>query len=83
MRQLNILVNNAGFGFGKPIIEHSGKEIEEVLVNMIRPIQLITRLHKYMSPGGGIVNVITAGVHVLMAKIPIYDIAKAGLHYAI
>ena len=50
---------------------------------MIRPIQLITRLHKYMSPGGGIVNVITAGVHVLMAKIPIYDIAKAGLHYAI
>jgi len=80
---LNVLVNNAGFGLAKPVLGHSEEEVEALfLVNAVRPIQLILRLVRYMSEGGVVVNVVTAGVHVLMKDFPIYGASKSALSYA-
>ena len=80
---LNVLVNNAGFGLAKSVLGHGEEEVKALsLVNAVRPIQLVLRLVKYMSEGGVVVNVVTAGVHVLMKDFPIYGAAKSALSYA-
>ncbi len=80
---LDVLVNNAGFGVAKGVLEQDAREIEEqFLVNVVRPLQLIRRLVGYMGEGGVVVNVVTAGVHVVMAGLPVYGASKAALHYA-
>lgn len=79
----NVLINNAGFGIGKPVLQHSVSEVEEeVAVNMVRPIQLVLKLYRLIPEGGAVVNVITAGVHVYLKNLPIYGSAKLGLSYA-
>lgn len=83
IKVLNWLVNNAGFGVGKPLLQHGEEELEEVvLVNMVRPLQLIIRLIRYMPGGSVVVNVITSGVHLMLRNLPSYGAAKMGLYYA-
>ncbi len=81
--QLDVLINNAGYAIHKPLLEHSPREIEDiVLVNTVRPIQLVIRLVEYMKPGSVVVNVITSGVYVRLYSLPSYGLSKAALHYA-
>ncbi len=83
MGGLDVLVNNAGFGVARGVLEQSPEEVEgQFLVNAVRPIQLVQRLLPYLEEDGVVVNVTTAGVHVVMAGLPVYGAAKAALHYA-
>lgn len=80
---VDVLVNNAGFGLYKRLLEHTDEElVEMVAVNYIAPIALTRKLLPLMRKGSVVVNVITAGVHVLMSKLPAYGASKIALHYA-
>ena|GEM_PF-6779688 len=72
LEKINLLVNNAGYAIGKPILLHSPQQLEdEILVNLVRPLQLIVQLLPHMEPKSTIVNIITAGVHVLLEDFPV------------
>ena len=80
---VDVLVNNAGFGLYKRLLDHTGEElVGMVMVNYVAPIALARRLAPLMRRGSVVVNVITAGVHVLMTKLPAYGASKIALHYA-
>ncbi|MEM1522559.1 MAG: SDR family NAD(P)-dependent oxidoreductase [Thermofilaceae archaeon] len=80
---VDVLVNNAGFGLYKGVLEHSEDELLSMtLVNFISPIVLTRKLLPLMHEGSTVVNVITAGIHVLMTRLPIYGATKIAFHYA-
>jgi len=80
---VDVLINNAGFGIYKEVVNHSVEEVLNLtMVNFVTPIALIIKALPLMRSGSTVVNVITAGVHVLMSKLPIYGASKAALHYA-
>lgn len=82
--ELDLLVNNAGFGVYKKIIEHNAEELISLInVNFTTPLLLTIKLLPLMKKNSTIVFVITAGVHVLMQSLPVYSASKAGLHYAV
>lgn len=82
-RHVDILINNAGYGICKRLIEHDIEDIENIfLVNAIRPLQLINALLKYMDRGSTIVNIITLAIYTLSITLPSYGAAKIALHYA-
>lgn len=81
---IDLLVNNAGYGLYKGVLEHTDEEAWSlVAVNMVAPIVLTKRLLPFMKPGSVVVFVLSAGVHVVMLDLPIYGAAKAGLDYAV
>ncbi len=80
---VDVLVNNAGFGIYKDILSHDINEVIDLVnVNFIAPILLTKELIRFMGEGSTVVNVITAGIYVLMSKLPIYGASKLALHYA-
>ncbi|MFN3267907.1 MAG: SDR family NAD(P)-dependent oxidoreductase [Zestosphaera sp.] len=80
---LDVLVNNAGYGLYKNLLEVGTNEIINMtLVNFIVPLALVRELQPYMKRGSVVVNIITAGIHVLMTKLPLYGATKIALHYA-
>lgn len=80
---LDVLVNNAGYGLYKGLLEVDINElINMTLVNFVIPLALIKELQPYMRSESTIVNIITAGIHVLMTKLPLYGATKIALHYA-
>ena len=80
---IDVLVNNAGFGLYKRLLDHTDEElVEMIMVNYVAPIALVRRLVPLMRKGSVVVNVVTAGVHVLMTKLPAYGASKIALHYA-
>ena len=80
---VDVLVNNAGFGLYKRLLDHTDEElVEMVMVNYVAPIALVRSLAPLMRRGSVVVNVVTAGVHVLMTKLPAYGASKIALHYA-
>ncbi len=80
---IDVLINNAGFGLYKDVLSHSVDEVYSLaMVNFVAPIALIIKLLPLMHPGSTVVNMITAGVHVLMSRMPIYGASKIALHYA-
>jgi hypothetical protein len=81
---LHLLINNAGYGLGKKLLEHDQRELEEIfLVNAIRPIELTVKLIDYMDEEATVVFVLTAGIHVMMSSLASYGAAKAALHYMV
>lgn len=79
---VNVLLNNAGFGIYKDVLSHQDEEITSLLnVNLIAPYILTRELVKYMDKGSSVVNVLTAGIYVLMIKLPVYGASKLALHY--
>ncbi len=80
---LDVLVNNAGYGLYRNLLDLSIDEIVSMtLVNFVTPLALVNELLPLMRRGSTVVNVITAGVHVLMTKLPLYGATKIALHYA-
>ncbi len=79
---VDVLVNNAGFGIYKGVLDHTDEEILSLMnVNLIAPYVLTRELVKYMGEGSTVVNVLTAGIYVLMIKLPVYGASKLALHY--
>ena len=67
----------------QPLLEHSDEELVGMLmVNFVAPIALTRRLLPLMRRGSTVVNVVTGGIHVLMAGLPAYGASKIALHYA-
>ncbi|RDD53071.1 MAG: SDR family NAD(P)-dependent oxidoreductase, partial [Candidatus Korarchaeota archaeon NZ13-K] len=80
---IEILVNNAGFGAYRRILEMEKDDIVRMtFVNFLAPVLLTRELLPLMSEGSTVVNVITAGIHVLLADLPLYGATKMALHYA-
>lgn len=80
---LDILVNNAGYGSTRKLLEETPEEVVGMtLVNLVAPILLVKGLLPYMRSGSVVVNVATAGIHVLMTQLPLYGATKIALHYA-
>lgn len=80
---IDVLVNNAGFGLYKKVLDHSIEDVVSMtLTNFIAPIALTRELLPYMGRGSVVVMVITAGIHVAMKDLPIYGATKIALHYA-
>jgi len=81
---VDLLVNNAGFGVYRPVLEHSLDELMSLaVVNFVAPIALTKLFLDHIPRGGAVVFVITAGIHVLMSRLPVYGASKAALHYAV
>jgi len=81
---VDLLINNAGFGIYKPVLDHSLDEmISLTMVNFLAPIALTKLFLDYIPRGGTVVFVITAGIHVLMSKLPVYGASKIALHYVV
>jgi len=81
---VDLLVNNAGFGIYKPVLDHSFDElISLTMVNFTAPIALTKLFLNHIPRGGIVVFVITTGIHVLMSKLPVYGASKIALHYAV
>jgi short-subunit dehydrogenase len=82
--EVDLLVNNAGFGLYKKITEHTAEELASLItVNFTTPLLLTIKMLPLMKKNSTVVFVITAGVHVLMQSLPVYGASKAGLHYAV
>jgi len=81
--KVDVLINNAGFGLYKQVLDHGSEEIESMaIVNFVAPLILVKELLPVMPKDSVVVMVITAGIHVLMKDLPIYGATKIALHYA-
>jgi len=81
---VDLLVNNAGFGVYRPVLGHSLDELMSLaVVNFVAPIALTKLFLDHIPRGGAVVFVITAGIHVLMSRLPVYGASKIALHYAV
>jgi len=80
---LDLLVNNAGYGSAKKLLEMSAEEVVGMtLVNFVTPVVLTRELLPHMRSGSTVVNVLTAGIHILMTQAPLYGATKTALYYA-
>ncbi|NOU94679.1 SDR family NAD(P)-dependent oxidoreductase [Paenibacillus sp. LMG 31456] len=83
--ELNILINNAGIQHNYSFMDtsnHSDRIAEEIAVNLISPIQLISKLLPLLArqKHAAIVNV-SSGLGLVPKKsAPVYCSSKAGLH---
>jgi len=81
---VDLLVNNAGFGVYRLVLDHSLDELMSLaVVNFVAPIALTKLFLDHIPRGGTVVFVITAGIHVLMSRLPVYGASKIALHYAV
>ncbi|MEM1662200.1 MAG: SDR family NAD(P)-dependent oxidoreductase [Desulfurococcaceae archaeon] len=82
--KIDLLINNAGAGLYKSVLEHSVDDIVNLtMLNMVSPIVLTKELVPYMVEGSTIVFVVTVAIHVAFSKLPIYGASKLALHYVI
>jgi len=82
--RIDVLINNAGGGLAKRLIEHTVSEFE--YITKLNYISVFNLIHEALplilkSKEGVIVNVITAGVFVYLRRLPSYGAAKSALHY--
>lgn len=81
---IDLLVNNAGFGFYKKVTEHKEEEVLSMAaVNFAAPLILTNKLLDIMKENSSIVFVITSAVHVVVRSLPVYGATKVSLHYAV
>lgn len=81
--EVDLLVNNAGFGLYRGLLEHSDEELLSMTtVNFVAPVNLTKKLLPLLHESSIVVNVLTSGLHLLMLKLPAYGATKMALHYA-
>ncbi len=79
---VDVLVNNAGFGTYKDVLNHSDDDVLGLVgVNFVAPYVLVRDLVGCMGRGSVIVNVLTAGIYVLMVELSMYGASKLALYY--
>ena len=82
--EIDLLVNNAGYGLYKELLMHSDDEIVSMInTNLVAPIMITKKMIPLMKKGSTIVFVITAGIHVLLRSLPLYGASKIALSYAV
>ncbi|ASJ04049.1 SDR family NAD(P)-dependent oxidoreductase [Thermococcus barossii] len=82
IKRLDVLINNAGFGILKPLLEQTEDELEEIFrVNTIAPVALTKGLLDLIPQGGKVVIVLSGVVFVNVREFPSYGASKAALHY--
>lgn len=82
--KIDLLVNNAGAGLYKPVLQHNVEDIIDLtMLNMVSPIILTKELFHIMGKNSTIVFVITAAIHVAFSKLPLYGASKLALHYVV
>lgn len=82
--KLDLLVNNAGAGLYKPVLQHTFEDIVNLaMLNMVSPIILTKELVSIMGRNSTVVFVITAAIHVAFSKLPLYGGSKLALHYIV
>ncbi|WP_048147245.1 SDR family NAD(P)-dependent oxidoreductase [Pyrococcus abyssi] len=80
--EIDVLINNAGFGLVKPLLEHSWEELEGMFkVNAIAPVILTKELLDFIPEGGKVVFIISGASHVYTLDLPGYGASKVALHY--
>ncbi|AFL94805.1 hypothetical protein CL1_0598 [Thermococcus cleftensis] len=82
--KLDLLINNAGFALRKPLLDHSGDELEGVFrVNAVAPVELTRELLPFLSEGSTVVFIISGVAFVNVPELPSYCAAKGALHYLV
>ena len=80
--RLDLLINNAGFGIRKPLLEHTPGELEELFrVNVLAPVELTAELLPFLARGSTVVFMISGVAFINVPEMPSYCAAKAALHY--
>ena len=80
--RLDLLINNAGFGIRKPLLEHTPGELEELFrVNVLAPVELTAELLPFLVEGSTVVFMISGVAFINVPEMPSYCAAKAALHY--
>ncbi|AFK23144.1 SDR family oxidoreductase [Pyrococcus sp. ST04] len=81
-KKIDIMINNAGFGIVKPLLQHTWDEIEEIFrVNTISPVVLTKELLGNLKKGSTVVFVISGAAFVKTLDMPAYGASKSALHY--
>lgn len=79
---IDLLINNAGAGLYKKILEHSVEDIERIIyLNLVSPIILTKTLLPFLNKKSIVVFIVSAIIHIASRELPIYGAAKIGLHY--
>ncbi|ASI98197.1 SDR family NAD(P)-dependent oxidoreductase [Thermococcus celer] len=80
--RIDLLINNAGFAVRKPLLEHSGDELENLFrVNALAPIELTRALLPVLPGGSTVVFVISGVAFINVPELPSYCASKGALHY--
>ena len=78
--RIDFLINNAGVGKPKPVLEADDAELDTVLGLMLRaPFRMIREVLPHMRPGSGIVNITSTYAMVGGWRGGAYSAAKAGM----
>jgi 3-oxoacyl-[acyl-carrier protein] reductase len=78
--RLDILVNNAGMSLGKPLVETTEQEFDEIFaLNVKGPYFALQEAAKVIADGGRIVNISSGGTHLAFPGATAYLGTKAAL----
>ncbi|ASJ11852.1 SDR family NAD(P)-dependent oxidoreductase [Thermococcus thioreducens] len=81
-QKIDLLINNAGLAVRKPLLEHSGEELEHLFrVNALAPVELTNAVLPMLRKGSTVVFIISGVAFINVPEIPSYCAAKGALHY--
>ena len=80
--RLDILINNAGIFWAKPILETTEEDYDQMFaVNAKGQFFALQEAAKYMADGGRIVNISTGGTKLAFPGISVYGASKSALEF--
>ncbi|WP_258085003.1 SDR family NAD(P)-dependent oxidoreductase [Thermococcus thermotolerans] len=82
VQKIDLLINNAGLAVRKPLLEHSGEELENLFrVNALAPVELTNAVLPMLQKGSTVVFIISGVAFINVPEIPSYCASKGALHY--
>ncbi len=82
VQKIDLLINNAGYALRKPLLEHSGEELENLFrVNALSPVELTNAVLPMLPKGSTVVFIISGVAFINVPEIPSYCASKGALHY--